>query len=327
MTLRILTNMVYWQSAIWREAVDSIHPNHGKGMAREPGVWKQAWALFRRRAAYDVVVTLGVRESMAYGLLCLLAGVEARQVMCEIFVDDPRPGLFWRMKTTLYGAIARRALGLLANSRAEIDALAARYRVPRGRIRFVPLNSTLADQAISETDDGFILAAGRSHRDYPTLIEAVRGLDYPLTIICGQDDELPDNLPAHVHVLREVSYETYLDHLRRCTLVAIPLRATERATGQVVVLEAMALGKPVIATRVAGTVDYIRDGETGILVAPGDVAGFREAVVRLVREPEIRARLARAGRLEIEQHHSFDTHARLKLQAIHELCELARQHT
>lgn len=321
---RVLTNMTYWQSPLWREAVDSIHPEHGKGMTREPGAWGQAWALFRRRADYDIVVTLGVRESMAYGLLCLLAGVASRQVMCEVFIDEARQSPLWRLKTALYGVIARRAIGLLANSRAEIDSLAARYRVPRDRIRFVPLNSTLADQPVSEKDDGFILAAGRSLRDYPTLIEAVRGLEYPLTIICGHDDAMPDNLPPNVRVLREVGYAAYLDFLRRCTLVAIPLRATERATGQVVALEAMTLGKPVIATRVAGTVDYLRDGDTGLLVAPGDIEGFRDGLARLIREPDFRARLARNARAEIERNHSFDTHARLKLQAIRELRDAAQ---
>lgn len=323
-SIRILTNMGYWQSPLWRDAVDSIHPEHGKGMTRERGVWGQAWALFRRRADYDIVVTLGVRESMAYGLLCLLAGVASRQVMCEVFIDDARENLLWRLKTALYGVIARRAIGLLANSRAEIESLAARYRVARDRIRFVPLNSTLADQPASEADEGYILAAGRSLRDYPTLIEAVRSLEYPLTIICGRDDTLPDELPPHVTVLREVGYAAYLEYLRRCTVVAIPLRATERATGQVVALEAMALGKPVIATRVAGTIDYVRDGATGLLVAPGDVDGFRRALSRLIGAPDFRAQLARGARAEVERNHSFDTHARLKLQAIHELRDRAR---
>lgn len=316
--------MAYWQSRLWRTAVESIHVNHGRGLEREPGVWRQAWALYRRRAKFDVIVTLGVRESMAYGLLCLLTGVDSRQVMCEVFIDDARESWGWRLKTALYGIIARRALGLLANSRAEVDSLARRYGVPRNRIRFVPLNSTLADQPVSTRDDGFILAAGRSLRDYPTLIEAARGLDFPVTIICGRDDPVPQHCPANVTVLREVGYSDYLDYLRRCTLVAIPLRATERATGQVVALEAMTLGKPVVASRVAGTVDYIRDGETGLLVEPGDVSALRNALQRLVSDAALRARLARAARAEIESHHSFDTHARLKLQAIHELRDSAR---
>ncbi len=313
--------MAYWQSAVWREAVDSIHPEHGRGLRAEPGPWRQAWKLFRLRARYDVVVTLGVRESMAYGLLCLLTGRASRQVMTEVFIDDPQPGLLWRLKTSLYRAVARRAVGLLANSRAEIDSLSARYGVPRERIRFVPLNSTLADQPISNQDDGFVLAAGRSLRDYPTLIEAFRGLEYPLVIICGRGDPMPKSLPPAVSVLRELDYNAYLDRLRRCTLVAIPLRSTERATGQVVALEAMTLGKPVVATRVAGTVDYIRDGETGLLVEPGDAAGLQAALRRLLNDNALRTRIARAARAEVEAHHSFDTHARAKLQAIRELCE------
>ncbi|MCS6772459.1 MAG: glycosyltransferase family 4 protein [Kiritimatiellae bacterium] len=322
--LRILTNQAYWQSPVWREKVDSIHPEHGRGLVREPPAWKQAWLMFRRRSHYDVVLTLGVRESMLYGLFCLLIGAESLQIMTEVFLDDERAGPVWHLKNRLYRRIARRALGVIANSRAEIDSISERYDIPRDRIRFVPINSTLADHPISHTDDGFILAAGRSHRDYPTLIAAVRSLKCRIVIICGRHDDIPAGEIPNATILRDVNYDIYLDHLRRCTLVAIPLRETRRATGQVVALEAMSLGKPVVATRVAGTVDYIQDGITGLLVPPGDVSAWHAALDRLLKDHALRERLAQEARAQIEARHSFDTHARLKLQAIRELFEKSR---
>jgi glycosyltransferase involved in cell wall biosynthesis len=81
----------------------------------------------------------------------------------------------------------------------------------------------------------------------------------------------------------------------------------------------MALGKPVVATRAAGTVDYIRDGENGLLVAPGDAEALANAVNRLLRDPEFADRLAEAGLRDCRTHLDIERHAERKLAAIAEL--------
>jgi glycosyltransferase involved in cell wall biosynthesis len=58
-----------------------------------------------------------------------------------------------------------------------------------------------------------------------------------------------------------------------------------------VTLEAMALGKPMVATRVAGSADLVVDGDTGILVPPGDVGAFAEALLRLLANGTTRQRM------------------------------------
>ena len=61
-------------------------------------------------------------------------------------------------------------------------------------------------------------------------------------------------------------------------------------------LEAMAVGRPVVATGTGGSAEYLRDGENCLLVAPGDPAGLRGAAERLRDDPELRARLVAGGR-------------------------------
>jgi glycosyltransferase involved in cell wall biosynthesis len=68
-----------------------------------------------------------------------------------------------------------------------------------------------------------------------------------------------------------------------------------------VVLEALALGLPVIATAVGGTPEVIRDGETGVLIQPGDEQALASAVARLLASPEERRRLGENGRLAAGQ--------------------------
>jgi glycosyltransferase involved in cell wall biosynthesis len=62
------------------------------------------------------------------------------------------------------------------------------------------------------------------------------------------------------------------------------------------ILEAMAAGLPVVATDVGGVAEAVVDGETGILVPPGDAAALAEALARLVADTELRRRLGEAGR-------------------------------
>jgi glycogen synthase len=84
----------------------------------------------------------------------------------------------------------------------------------------------------------------------------------------------------------------------------------------VVLFEAMALGKPVVATRAAGTVDYIRDGENGLLVEPGDAPAMANAIQRLLDDPALADRLTAAALRDCLEKWAPDLHARHKLDAV-----------
>jgi glycosyltransferase involved in cell wall biosynthesis len=62
-----------------------------------------------------------------------------------------------------------------------------------------------------------------------------------------------------------------------------------------VVLEAMSFGVPVVSTGVDGIPEAVADGESGLLVVPGDAGALAEAIVRLLNDPEARARMGEAG--------------------------------
>jgi glycosyltransferase involved in cell wall biosynthesis len=67
------------------------------------------------------------------------------------------------------------------------------------------------------------------------------------------------------------------------------------------VLEAMALGKPVVATRAGGTEEVVQDGVTGLLVSPRDPAALAQALLYLLRHPEQGKMFGRAGRQRVEE--------------------------
>lgn len=72
------------------------------------------------------------------------------------------------------------------------------------------------------------------------------------------------------------------------------------------ILEAMAASKPVIATRVGAIPSVIKDGETGLLVDPGDTYGLRNAVARLLSAPDLCHRIGAAGHAWVSRHYTSE---------------------
>ncbi len=323
--MRVLTNMRFWQSRTWTAATTSIYPYHRLPLGRKPlSPLREALELFRLAPGFDVVVTMGARESLAYGLLCLLTGRSSRQVLTEVFVDDPwvRTPL-WQYKLLLYRAVARRSIGILTNSSAEIATIADRFRIPSSRLAYVPMHTNIPEPCAQKTDEGFILSAGFTHRDYDCLIRAASDIPARIVILCGANERLPDTLPQNIEVRRDRPRDEYLDLLRRCTFVALPLKPAPRATGQVVLLEAMALGKTVVAARAPGVMDYVRHGENGLLFDAGDAAALASHCRDLLGDPARASVLAHAALADILKSNTIETHAENKLRMIQRLWEAA----
>jgi glycosyltransferase involved in cell wall biosynthesis len=142
-----------------------------------------------------------------------------------------------------------------------------------------------------------VLFAGRLSREKGILdlVAAAEGL--PL-VVAG-DGPLREQVPT---ALGMVPHPELLRMYERAAVVACP---SYREGFGVACAEAMARGRPVVAGAVGGLLDLIVDGETGLLVQPGDVPGLRAALKRLLGDPELRRRLGEAGRERIRRHFSW----------------------
>lgn len=116
------------------------------------------------------------------------------------------------------------------------------------------------------------------------------------------------------------------DVLAACDVVVDASWAGTGITGTI--REAMALGKPVVATAVAGNPELVEDGVSGILVPPRDVPMLAAAISRLLRDDELARRLAAAGQEKVRQYFSTEARvARLEALYLRAACETRSQRT
>jgi glycosyltransferase involved in cell wall biosynthesis len=73
----------------------------------------------------------------------------------------------------------------------------------------------------------------------------------------------------------------------------------------IVALEAMASGKAVIGTEVGGIPEIVADGDTGLLVPPGDTDALSKAILRLLDDPEARGAMGRSGLARVKTRYDF----------------------
>ena len=138
-----------------------------------------------------------------------------------------------------------------------------------------------------------VMSAGKSARDYNTLVESVRNLDCELQIFCSERSfpttiEIPGNVVVRYGEKDStaVPYRQLLWHYRQASLVAIPVaKVNEGLVGYTSLLEAMAMSKPVVMTKH----DYIdidieKEG-IGIWIDPGDIGQWRAAIEYILSRP------------------------------------------
>jgi glycosyltransferase involved in cell wall biosynthesis len=221
-------------------------------------------------------------------------------------------------------ALARRAPRLARRvlRRAQLVICASQELAGAARelgartVRVIPSGVDIPD-AVGEPDEPpHVLYAGRlsEEKGVLELVEAARGL--PL-VIAG-DGPLRGRVPGAIGF---VAHDELLDLYKRAAVVVCPSR---REGFGVVCAEAMAHGRPVVAAAVGGLRDLVVDGETGLLVPPGDVPALRAALERLLADPQLRRRLGTAARERAREAFSWDRAVSLTLHAYEDALPTAR---
>jgi len=152
------------------------------------------------------------------------------------------------------------------------------------------------DRGKPTVDARSVVCSGREACDWETVFKAAEGQDWRLRIICSRRD-LPRirqlNRNGIAEVLCEIPWEAHQSQLERAAVYVLSLFERERSSGHCRINDATRAGTPIVATAVKGIDGYIDNGETGLLVPPGDMFRLRAAVNRLLADAPYRRALAR----------------------------------
>ena len=184
---------------------------------------------------------------------------------------------------------------------SKAPSFSAGIAVTTARLLAALCSLALMGPAMAQPTQDYIIAAGRTFRDYATLARAVAGTGIRTMIVCGKAGPGVSPLPPEIEVVTDIPLDELSRRIAASRALVLPLFERRISTGQSVLLQAMALGRPSITTRTAGTEDYIIDGETGLFVQPGDADALRSAIQRVWNDNAFATRLGNAGRAAMER--------------------------
>jgi hypothetical protein len=235
------------------------------------------------------------------------------------WLRPPKVVLVGSVERTVPWFIGARRLGLLRGAKLIVtnqlhlspDQLAQVDRVivyasaqaaalgPKGTFLPLPADGDFEAAHREAAHDGYVFSGGGAGRDFRSLVEAVRGTAIRLRLVVFAPHEVGAT-PENVSVEGPLPQRQFLARMAGAACVAVPLRSAESPHGQTTLVQALALAKPVVATRSVGIVDYVEDGVEGFLVEQGDVQGYRHALERLLADSALRTRCGERARLRAD---------------------------
>lgn len=201
----------------------------------------------------------------------------------------------------------------IVHTRRERQMYSEWLDLPIERFEFVPYQvPEIPVTYEEETENPFITALGSAHRDFPTLFKAVAALNLPTVVASGKRALEGLSIPAQVKAPLGIQKAECLKLAQQARINVVPLIPNEKVTaaGQVTIVEAMRMGRAIIATRCNGVEDYIIDGETGLLVNPYSVEEMTEAIDKLWHDQPLRNRLGKAAQQYAADHFSDEAAGR-----------------
>jgi len=193
-------------------------------------------------------------------------------------------------------------------SRAVVEATQlnkydTRYRVipnfVSNSVGLLPYNTHPLLEQLPKED--FLLFVGdvRPDKGVEILLQAYAKMNcrIPLVLIGKMGDEFSISFPTNVLHVQSWPHEAVMGAWSRCAIALIPSVCLDACP--TVAMEAMAMGRSIVASRIGGLSDLVADGKTGLLVAPNDAQALYEAIRRLLDDADLRERMGAQGRQRV----------------------------
>ncbi|MBW4641758.1 MAG: glycosyltransferase family 4 protein [Goleter apudmare HA4340-LM2] len=264
--------------------------------------WEQAKHSLQQDA--DGLITVFPQLASAVGMQQILCLKQRKPIISWLFnVGTCSLGLRQRMAQLSLRHIDR----FVVHTRRECEIYSHWLKLPIERFEFVPYQApNIKIEYEENTDKPFVTSLGSAHRDFPNFFKAVEKLKLPTVLAAGPTALESIEVPPLVQTPFGISRQDCFRLAQQGRIVVVPLKPKDdiTAAGQVTIVEAMRMGRPVIATRCNGAEDYIIHGETGLLVEPNSWKSMAEAIELLWYDDALRQRLGQAAKRYADENFS-----------------------
>jgi glycosyltransferase involved in cell wall biosynthesis len=258
------------------------------------------------RVGRDSVVHLHISQAFAPEAVLLARLVKRVPYIAHLHIDvgpSGFAGVFLRAyKPIVLGPVLRRAESVVVFTEEQRQSVQAKYRVDPRRIAVIPNG---VERSFFESPTRRLRARPRLlfvgrlavQKNIPLLLHALDGISEQFETTVVGDGDLESQLrdtTKRLH-LQNVTFHgradgpALLDLFHRADVFVLP---SEREGMPLVLLEAMAMGLPIVATDISGNRDVVIDGVNGRLVPLNDVAAMRKTLLELVADPSEYVRMS-----------------------------------
>ena len=314
---------------ILEEQPDIVHAHNWIVHSFTPlKVWRRAKLVV---TLHDYSLVCVQKRLMYHGARCTGPGF-MKCLNCAIDFYGIGKGVPSTLANRFCGEIERQTVDMfLPVSQAVVEGTRLdKYKVPYRVIpNFIPDNADIAcDDAnpflAQLPKEDFLLFVGdvMSDKGADTLLRAYAEMNthVPLVLI-GRPflTGLAERLPPNVFLMGSWPHKAVMGAWSRCSIALMPSICPDACP--TVAMEAMTMGRPIIASRIGGLTDIVVDGESGLLVTPGDPQALREAIQRLLDDPARRERMGTMAKQRVVEFQAKSVVPRIE-QVYHELLEV-----
>lgn len=339
------TTLVAGSLALGEESMAVVAERLGVPIVTIPELHREISPLLDLRAAYrladlirevrpQILHTHTAKAGTIGRLAARLLGGAGPPIVVHTFHGHVLRGYFDPVRSTAFRLLerwlARRTTALIAVSPEVRDDLVSLGVAPREKFTVVRLGIELDERVGTDSDgpradtrralgipaDRFVVGwigrmTGVKRTDDVLLaVRALRerGVD---TVLCmvgdGPDRDAVERRAHQLGIVRDSLFLGYQEEVASyyAAFDALILPSANEGT-PVSAIEALAGGRPVVATRVGGVPDVVRDGVDGFLVEPGDVDAMAERLSALAADPPLRHRMGEAGRASVHERYSVE---------------------
>ncbi len=273
--------------------------------------WDGICLFFRAQGKDILVLTGGTWRVVGFCLMRFLWPFNACKLVAVDFILSRPQSLKQLIIAWMKGGLLRKVDRFILHFKdtSEYEKI---YGIPPSKCVFVPFKVNYWEKMSLEGElpgtEEYVFTAGRSYRDFPTFIDAMRMVDYPGLLLYEETALLKrsatdvdlSNLPRNLSAEKNEGEQSWVEYIRRAKIVVVPLLpSTMYAPGLSLYLMAMAMGKCVIVTEGLATRGMLQD--EAVIVAPKDPEALAVAITQVWTDDTLRRKTAEYGRRYAER--------------------------